>query len=105
MKDLILLVEQSSFCEDDLIKFRLDWLFSIVVRYLDHILSGEAILSLLRQAAVLLIVDSDDVALFFLKQHSLDWVKAKQKKSWVQVSFGWKNTTRCFCFDGRFFGC
>ena len=53
VKDLILLVEQSSFCGDDLIKFRLDWLFSIVVRYLDHIPSGEAVLSLLRQAAVL----------------------------------------------------
>ena len=61
MKDLILLVEQSSFCEDDLIKFRLDWLFSVVVRYLDYIPSGEAVLSLLHQAAVLLIMDSDDV--------------------------------------------
>ena len=61
VKDLILLVEQSSFCGDDLIKFRLDWLFSIVVRYLDHIPSGEAVLSLLRQAAVLLIMDSEDV--------------------------------------------
>ena len=61
VKDLILLVEQSSFCEDDLIKFRLDWLFSIVVRYLDCIPAGEAVLSLLRQAAVLLIADSDDV--------------------------------------------
>lgn len=61
VKDLILLVEQSIFCGDDLIKFRLGWLFSIVVRYLDYIPSGEAVLSLLRQAAVLLIVDSDDV--------------------------------------------
>ena len=61
VKDLILLVEQSSFFEDDLIKFRLDWLFSILVRYLDYIPSGEAVLSLTRQAAVLLIADSDDV--------------------------------------------
>ena len=60
VKDLILLVEQSSFCEDDLIKFHLDWLFGIVVRYLDFIPAGEAVLSLLRQAAVLF-ADSDDV--------------------------------------------
>ena len=60
VKDLILLVEQSSFCEDNLIKFCLDWLFSIV-HHLDYIPSREAVLSLLRQAAVLLIVGSDDV--------------------------------------------
>ena len=32
VKDVILLIEQSRFCEGDLIQFRLDWLYSVVVR-------------------------------------------------------------------------
>ena len=60
VKDLILLVEQRSFGEPDLIRFRLDWLCNVVVRYVDHIPSGEAVLNLMHEAAVLLVTDSDD---------------------------------------------
>ena len=60
VKDLILLVEQRSFGEPDLIRFRLDWLCNVVVRYVDHIPSGEAVLNLMHEAAVLLLTDSDD---------------------------------------------
>ena len=58
--DLILLVEQKRFGETDLIPFRLDWLCSVMVRYLDHIPSGEEVLKLMHEAAVLLVTDSDD---------------------------------------------
>ena len=60
VKDLILLVEQRSFGEPDLIRFRVDWLCNVVVRYVDHIPSGEAVLNLMHEAAVLLVTDSDD---------------------------------------------
>ena len=60
VKDLIPLVEQRSFGETDLIRFRLDWLCSVVVRHVDHITSGEAVLNLMHEAAVLLVTDSDD---------------------------------------------
>ena len=60
VKDLILLVEQRSFGEPDLIRFRLDWLCNVVVRYVDHIPSGEEVLNLMHEAAVLLVTDSDD---------------------------------------------
>ena len=36
VKDIILLIEQSSFYEGELIQFRLDWLYSVVVRYVDY---------------------------------------------------------------------
>ena len=61
VKDVILLIEQSRFCEGDLIQFRLDWLYSVVVRYVDYIPSGETVLNLLHQAAALLVTDSDKV--------------------------------------------
>ena len=53
VKDLILLVEQRRFGETDLIRFRLDWLCNVVVRYVDHIPSGEVVLNLMHEAAVL----------------------------------------------------
>ena len=46
-------MEQRSFGEPDLIRFRLDWLCNVVVRYVDHIPSGEAVLNLMHEAAVL----------------------------------------------------
>ena len=36
VKDIMLLIEQSSFYKGDLIQFRLDWLYSVVVRYVDY---------------------------------------------------------------------
>ena len=60
VRDLILLVEQGSFCEDDVAQFRLDWLYSAVVRYVDHIPSGEAVMNRLHQVAVLLATNRDD---------------------------------------------
>lgn len=53
-------MEQRSFGEPDLIRFRLDWLCNVVVRLVDHIPSGEAVLNLMHEAAVLLVTDSDD---------------------------------------------
>ena len=53
-------MEQRSFGEPDLIRFRHDWLCNVVVRYVDHIPSGEAVLNLMHEAAVLLVTDSDD---------------------------------------------
>ena len=60
VRDLILLVEQGNFCEDDVAQFRLDWLYSAVVRYVDHIPSGEAVMNRLHQVAVLLATNKDD---------------------------------------------
>ena len=60
VRDLILLVEQGNFCEDDVAQFRLDWLYSAAVRYVDHIPSGEAVMNRLHQVAVLLATNKDD---------------------------------------------
>ena len=61
VKDVILLIEQSRFCEGDLIQFRLDWLYSVVVRHVDYIPSGETVLNLFHQAAALLVTNSNKV--------------------------------------------
>lgn len=53
-------MEQGSFCEDDVAQFRLDWLYCAVVRYLDHIPSGEAVMNHLDQVVVLLSTNRDD---------------------------------------------
>ena len=61
VKNIILLIEQSSFCEGDLIQLRLDWLYSVVVRYVAYIPSWETVLNLLHQAVALLVTNSDKV--------------------------------------------
>ena len=60
VKDLIPFVEQRSSRETDLIRFHLDWLCSVVVHYVDHIPSGEALLNLTHKTVVLLVTDSND---------------------------------------------
>ena len=37
VRDIIVLVEQGTVCQSDLIQFQLDWLYDAVVRYCDHI--------------------------------------------------------------------
>ena len=53
VREIILLIEQRSFCEDDLIQFRLDWLYNAIVRYVDQVPYGEEVMSLVRQAVQL----------------------------------------------------
>ena len=59
VNEIIRLVEQRYFCDEDLIQFRLDWLCNAIVRYIDQIPSGEAVLNLVREAAELFITTSD----------------------------------------------
>ena len=40
--------------QNDVIEFRLDWLYNAVVRYCDNIPSGEAVLALIQEAKELL---------------------------------------------------
>ena len=54
VRDIIVLVEQGTVCQSDLIQFRLDWLYNAVVRYCDHIPSGEAVMRLVQGATELL---------------------------------------------------
>ena len=54
VRDIIVLVEQGTVCQSDLIQFRLDWLYNAVVRYCDHIPSGEAVIRLVQGATELL---------------------------------------------------
>ena len=54
------LVEQGNFFEDDVAEFRLDWLYSAVVRYVDHIPFGEEVMNRLHQVGVLLATNKDD---------------------------------------------
>ena len=60
VRKLILLVEQGSFCEGEVAQFRLDWLYTAVIRYVDHIPSGEAVINRLHQVAVLPATNRDD---------------------------------------------
>ena len=45
---------QRSTGQNDVIQFRLDWLYNAVVRYCDNIPSGEAVLALIQEAKELL---------------------------------------------------
>ena len=47
------MVEQGSFCEDDVAQFRVDWLYSAVVRFGDHIPPEDAVMNRHHQVAVL----------------------------------------------------
>ena len=60
VRETILLIEQRNFCDDDLIKFRLDWLYNAVVRYVEEVPSGEAVMDLVHEAAELLTVSNND---------------------------------------------
>ena len=59
VRDVIGLVEQGTVCQSDFLQFRLDWLYNAVVRYCDHIPSGEAVMVLIQEARDLL-GESDD---------------------------------------------
>lgn len=59
VREIILLIEQRNFCDDDLIRFRLDWLYNAIVRYVDEVPSGEAVLNLVNEAAELLTISDD----------------------------------------------
>ena len=54
VRDIIILVAQGTVCQSDLIQFRLDWLYNAVVRYCDHIPSGEAVMRLVQGVTELL---------------------------------------------------
>ena len=60
VNEIIRLIEQRYFCDEDLIKFRLDWLYNAIVRYIDQILSGETVLGVVREAAELLNTSTSD---------------------------------------------
>ena len=51
--DIIGFLQQST-GQNDVIQFRLDWLYNAVVRYCDNIPSGEAVLALIQEAKELL---------------------------------------------------
>ena len=60
VNEIIRLIEQRYFCDEDLIQVRLDWLYNAIVRYIDQIPSGETVLGVVREAAELLNTSTSD---------------------------------------------
>ena len=60
VNEIIRLIEQRYFCDEDLIQVRLDWLYNAIVRYIDQIPSGETVLGVVREAAELLHTSTSD---------------------------------------------
>ena len=68
VNEIIILIEQRNFCDEDLLQFRLDWLYNAMVRYVDQIPSGVAIVNLVREASALLLENGgNDIRNFAFK--------------------------------------
>ena len=69
VNEIIILIEQRNFCDEDLLQFRLDWLYNAMVRYVDQIPSGVAIVNLVREASALFILENggNDIRNFAFK--------------------------------------
>ena len=60
VNEIIRLIEQRYFCDEDLIQFHLDWLYNAIVRYIDQIPSGKTVLGVVREAAEFLNASTSD---------------------------------------------